>query len=116
MRSYYECMGREDKIGNYAFRWARAKAFNSNKTFIGRAIAFGCATRCHLSVHSLSLPRSGSGDDSRGGGNGTGAPGNGSRRGRHRTSGTANLSQGGGFLFLRLRSLFRRAVALMMAV
>jgi len=24
MRSYYECMGKEDKIGNEAFRWARA--------------------------------------------------------------------------------------------
>ena len=25
MRSYYESMGKEDKIGNEAFRWARAK-------------------------------------------------------------------------------------------
>ena len=39
------------------------QGFNSNKTSIGRAIAFGCATRCHLSVHSLALPRSDSGDD-----------------------------------------------------
>jgi len=68
MLSYYECMGKEDKIRNEAFRWATPNAFNSNKTSIGRAIAFGCATRCHLSVHSLALPRSGSGDDSRGGG------------------------------------------------
>ena len=59
MRSYYECMGKEDTIGNDAFRWARAKAFNSNKT-IGRAITFGCATCCRLSVHSLAVPRSGS--------------------------------------------------------
>ena len=33
--------------------------FNYNKTAVGRAIAFGCATRCHLSVHSLAMPRSG---------------------------------------------------------
>ena len=64
MRSYYESMGKEDKIGTEAFRWARAKVFNCNKTSVGRAIAFGCATRCHLSVHSLALPRSGSDDDS----------------------------------------------------
>ena len=32
--------------------------FNSNKTSVGRAIAFDCATRCHLSVHSLAMPRS----------------------------------------------------------
>ena len=70
--------------------------FNSNKTSIGWAIAFGCTTNCHLSVHSLALPRPGSGDDSRGGGTGTGAPGGGSRRGRRRTSGDANLSEGGG--------------------
>jgi len=97
MRSYYQCMGKEDKIRNEVFQWARAKDFNPklNKT-IGRAIAFGCATRCHLSVHSLALPRSGSGDDSRGGGTGTGAPGGGSRGGRRRTSGAANISTGGG--------------------
>ena len=40
-------------------RWARAKVFKYNKTSVGRAIAFGCATRCHLSVHSLAMPRSG---------------------------------------------------------
>jgi len=66
MRSYYESMGMEDKIGNEAFRWARAKGLNSNKTSVGRAIAFGCATRCHLSVHSLAMPRSGPHDASRG--------------------------------------------------
>ena len=65
MRSHCECMGKEDKIGNEAFQWARAKVFNSNKTSVGRAIAFVCATRCHLSVHSLALPRSGPGDASR---------------------------------------------------
>ena len=32
MRSYYESMGKEDKIGTEAFRWARAKVFNCNKT------------------------------------------------------------------------------------
>jgi len=32
MRSYYETMGKEDKIGTEAFRWARAKEFNCNKT------------------------------------------------------------------------------------
>jgi len=43
MRSYYESMGKEDSdnIGN----GVRAKAINSNKTSICRAIAFGCATR-----------------------------------------------------------------------
>jgi len=52
-------MGKEDKIANKAFRWARAKEFNYNKISVGRAIAFGCAIRCHLSVHSLAMPRSG---------------------------------------------------------
>ena len=72
MWSYYENMGKEDKIGKEAFRWARAKVFNyrDNKTSVGRAIAFGCATRCHLSVHSLAMLRSGPGDASRGGGGG----------------------------------------------
>ena len=60
MRSYYKSMGKKDKIGNEAFRWARAKVSNCNKTSVGRAIAFGCAIRCHLSVHSLAMPRSGS--------------------------------------------------------
>jgi len=46
MRSYYESMGKEDKIRNEAFQWARAKAFNYDKTSVGRAIAFVCATRC----------------------------------------------------------------------
>ena len=96
MRSYCESMVKEDNIENVAFQWARAKAFNSNKTFIGRAIAFGCATRCHLSVHSLTLSRPVSDDDSRGGGTGTGAPGVGSRGGRRRISRNANLSEGGG--------------------
>jgi len=95
---YHESMGKEDIIGNEAFRWARAKAFNSNKTSIGRAIAFGCATCCHLSVHNLALPRPGSGDDSRGGSTGTGAPGVSSRGGTRRTLGDANLSEGGGGL------------------
>ena len=36
MRSYYESMGKEDKIGTVAFRWARAKVFNCNKTSVGR--------------------------------------------------------------------------------
>jgi len=58
LQSYYESMGKEDKIENEAFRWARAKVFNYNKTSVGRAIAFGCATRCHLSVRSLAMPRS----------------------------------------------------------
>ena len=52
MRSYYERMDKEDKIGTEAFRWARAKVFNCNKTSVGRVIVFGCATYCHLSVHS----------------------------------------------------------------
>jgi len=56
MWSYYVSMG----IGTKAFRWVRAKVFKCNKTSVGRAIAFGCATRCHLSVHSLAMLRSGS--------------------------------------------------------
>ena len=38
MRSYYEIMGKEAKIRTEAFRWARAKVFNCNKTSVGRAI------------------------------------------------------------------------------
>ena len=34
MRSHYESMGKEDKIGNEAFRWARDKGFNRNKTSV----------------------------------------------------------------------------------
>ena len=48
------------------FRWVRAKVFTCNKTSVGRALAFGCATRCHLSVHSLAMPRSGPDDASHG--------------------------------------------------
>ena len=70
MRSYYDSMGKEDKIGSEAFRWARAKVFNYNKTSVGRAIAFGCATRCHLSVHSLAMPCSGLDNAFHGGGGG----------------------------------------------
>jgi hypothetical protein len=44
MRSYSESMGKEDKDGNEAFRWARAKVFNCNKTSVGRAIACGLCT------------------------------------------------------------------------
>ena len=33
MRSYYESMGKEDKIGTEAFRWARAKVFNCKQDF-----------------------------------------------------------------------------------
>ena len=62
MRSYYDSMGKEDKIRTEAFRWARAKVFNCNKTSVGMVIAFGRATRCHLSVHSLAMPRSGPDD------------------------------------------------------
>jgi len=50
IQSYYESKDNEDKIGNESFRWARVKAFHYNKTSVGRVIAFGCATRCHLSV------------------------------------------------------------------
>jgi len=63
-------MGKEDKIGNEAFQWVRAKVFNYNKTSVGRAMAFGCATRCHLSLHSLVMPRSDPDDASHGGGGG----------------------------------------------
>jgi len=58
------------RAGNEAFRWARVKVFNYNKTSVGRVIVFDCATRCHLSVHSLAMPRSGPDDASHGGGGG----------------------------------------------
>ena len=38
------------------------------KTSVGRAIAFGCTTRCNLSVHNLAMPRSGLGHAFRCGG------------------------------------------------
>jgi hypothetical protein len=38
-------LSRSPKIGSEAFRWARAKVFNYNKTSVGRVIVFGCATR-----------------------------------------------------------------------
>ena len=41
MRSYCECMGKEDKIGTEPFRWATTKVFNCNKTSVGRVITFG---------------------------------------------------------------------------
>ena len=63
MRSYYESMGNEDKIGSETFRLVRVKVFNCNKTSVGTAIAFGCDTRCHLSVHGLAMPRSGPDDE-----------------------------------------------------
>jgi len=44
--------------------WARA--FNFNKTSVGRAFAFACATCCHLILYSLAQPRTGSGGGSRG--------------------------------------------------
>jgi len=75
MQSYYE--SKEDKIRNEAFQWAKANVFNSNKTSVGRGIVFGCATRCHLSVHSLAMPSSGPGDASRGGVNASPLPGTG---------------------------------------
>ena len=76
---------------------------------IGTASACGGATRCRLSVHSLALPRSDSGDDACGGGTGTGAPGGG-------PVGAHAVPRGGGFPFLRLLSLFLRVMALMMPI
>ena len=52
MRSYYESRGKEVKIGTEAFRWARAKVFNCNKTSVGRVIAFGCATLSSVCAQS----------------------------------------------------------------
>ena len=34
MRSHYESMVKDNKIGNEAFRWARAKGFDCNKTSV----------------------------------------------------------------------------------
>ena len=89
-----------NELGQYA--GGEGQGFQLHKTSIGRAIAFGCANRCHLSVHRLALPRPGSGDDSRGGGTATGVHGGGSRGGRRHTSGDANLSERGGIPCLHL--------------
>ena len=67
-------------------------------------------------MYSLALPRPVSGDDSRGGGNGKGAPGGGPHGGRRCTSGDANLSEGGGVPCLHLLSLFLWAMVLMLPV
>jgi len=88
---------------------------SSNKNCMGRAIAFGYATSCHLSVHSLELLCSGSDDDSCGDGTGTGAPGDGSHGGRRHTSGAGKFSEGVGVPVFVL-SLFLRAVNLMIGV
>ena len=53
------------------------QGFQLQQASVGRAIAFGCATRCHLSVHSLAMPSSGPGDASRGGVNASPLPGTG---------------------------------------
>jgi len=55
LRSYYESMGKEAKIRNETFQWARAKVFNYNKTSVGRTIVFGCDNHCHLSVQSCDV-------------------------------------------------------------
>ena len=34
MRSHYESMVKDNKIGNEAIRWARAKGFDCNKTSV----------------------------------------------------------------------------------
>ena len=46
------------------------KVTHTHKTSVGRVIPFGCANRCHLSVHSLAMRRSGPVDDSHGGSGG----------------------------------------------
>jgi len=73
------------------------KTANSNTTSIDRAIAYGVATRCHLSVHSLAhrAPPSGSFDFSHFCCAEPGAPGGISRSRRH-SSEEANHSEGGG--------------------
>ena len=61
MRSYYESMGKEDKIGNEAFRWVRAKVFNSNKTSVlplaapPAAICLCTVLRCLAQVRVMEL-------------------------------------------------------------
>ena len=59
MRSYYESIDKEDKIGTEAFRRARAKVFNYNKTSVGRDIVWMrhplssvCAQSCDPSLGS----------------------------------------------------------------
>ena len=63
-------------------------------------IAFGCATRCHLSVHSLAMSRSGPVDGSHGGGGGGrgvgGGRGGGGRRGGRGRGGGEGVGGGGG--------------------
>ena len=49
LRSYYDSMGKEDKIGSEAFRWARAKVFNYDLT---------CKRGSVGQSEGLSIPRS----------------------------------------------------------
>jgi len=55
-RNDYALIGAEEEIGTEAFTWSRARTFSFNKHSIGRAIAYGTATRLHLSVHSTAPP------------------------------------------------------------
>ena len=58
MRSYYESMGKEDKIGNSVrlFDGQGPRFSTPTRLQLVGAFAFGCTTRCHLSVHSLAMP------------------------------------------------------------
>jgi len=53
-QSYYERMGMDDEIRNEAFRWARAKDFNSNQASICRTIAFGCHVQLDAAINRRS--------------------------------------------------------------
>ena len=102
LRSYYENMDKEDKIGSEVFRWARDKVFKYNKTSVVVVVTFGCATRCHLSVHSLAIPHSGLDDvshvwEGRGSGVVEGRGGRGDRGGRGRGGGGGVGGGGGGW-------------------
>ena len=120
MRSYHEFMGKHNKIRNHAFQWVRATASTPTRLplvgplLLAAPLVVICPTE---SVHSLALPRSDSGDDSRGSGTGTGAPEDGSHGGRPCASGAANLSEGGGSCFCAFSRCFcGTVVALMMPI
>jgi hypothetical protein len=56
VKSYFERMGQDDRIGGESCQWVRPRTFNSNENSVGRAVAYARGTRCHLSVHSLAQP------------------------------------------------------------
>jgi len=56
VKPYYERMRQGNRVGGESFQWARARAFNLNKTSVGWADVFARGTRCTLLVHTLAQP------------------------------------------------------------